>query len=106
MLNNVSNAGENFSSRLYEYILTSTKYTGYTIDCDFSDFYSKINTEFYDVPFIYYKGYVANLEREDGSIINLNVGKNNLNGMVRVYLPKNEQGKIHIWYNGTKIFYR
>ena len=44
VLNKVANSGENFSSRLYEYILTSTNYTGYTIDCAFLDFFSKINT--------------------------------------------------------------
>ena len=44
VLNKVSNSGENFSSRLYEYILTSAQYTGYTIKCKFSDFFSKINT--------------------------------------------------------------
>lgn len=45
VLNKVANSGENFSSRLYEYIITSTNYTGYTLECSFSDFFSKINTD-------------------------------------------------------------
>lgn len=44
VLNNVSNTGESFSSRLYEYIITSSNYTGYTRSCEFSEFLSKINT--------------------------------------------------------------
>ena len=67
------------------------------------EFYSKINTKYYDIPFIYYKGYVANLTKEDGNIINLEKGKNDSTGMVRVLVPENEQGRIHVWYNGTKI---
>lgn len=45
VLDKVSNSGENFSSRLYEYILHSVDYTGYTIDSTFSNFFSTINTE-------------------------------------------------------------
>lgn len=44
VLDNVSNSGENFSSRLYEYILTSIDYTGYTVNSNFSGFFSKINS--------------------------------------------------------------
>lgn len=55
VLNKVANSGENFSSRLYEYILTSTKYTGYTIDCTFSDFSSKLNTNDTQATAIYTK---------------------------------------------------
>ena len=43
VLNKVSNSGENFSSRLYEYILNSVDYTGYTIDSTFNSFFSGIN---------------------------------------------------------------
>ena len=43
VLDKVANSGENFSSRLYDYIITSTNYTGYTIQSPFSDFFSKIN---------------------------------------------------------------
>lgn len=43
VLSKVSNSGENFSSRLYEYILTSVDYTGYTVNSTFSDFFSRIN---------------------------------------------------------------
>ena len=55
VLNKVANSGENFSSRLYEYILTSTNYTGYTIDCTFSDFFSKINSKYSQATAIYTK---------------------------------------------------
>lgn len=44
VLNKVSNSGESFSSRLYEYILNSVDYTGYTVDATFSGFFSKINS--------------------------------------------------------------
>lgn len=62
ILNKVSNTGENFSSRLYEYILTSTKYTGYTTDCTFSDFFSKINTSSTQATAIYTKITGDNIE--------------------------------------------
>lgn len=55
VLNKVANTGENFSSRLYEYILTSTQYTGYTLDCTFSNFFSKINTSETQATAIYTK---------------------------------------------------
>ena len=45
VLDKVSNSGESFSSRLYEYILQSVDYTGYTVDSVFSKFFSAINTE-------------------------------------------------------------
>ena len=67
------------------------------------EFYSEKSTKYYDIPFIYYKGYVANLTKEDGNIVGLEIEKNNSTGMVRVYMPENEQGRVHIWYNGTKI---
>lgn len=45
VLDKVSNSGEGFSSRLYEYILNSVDYTGYTIDSTFSNFFSRINSD-------------------------------------------------------------
>lgn len=44
VLDKVANSGEPFSSRLYDYILTSVDYTGYTVDSTFSNFFSKINS--------------------------------------------------------------
>lgn len=44
VLNKVSNSGESFSSRLYEYILNSVDYTGYTINSTFNNFFSKMNS--------------------------------------------------------------
>ena len=45
VLDKVSNSGEGFSSRLYDYILTSVDYTGYTINSTFIDFFSRINND-------------------------------------------------------------
>lgn len=45
VLDKVSNSGESFSSRLYEYILNSVDYTGYTIDATFNNFFSSLNSE-------------------------------------------------------------
>lgn len=45
ILDNISNSGERFSSRLYDYILTSVDYTGYTVDSSFITFFSRINNE-------------------------------------------------------------
>lgn len=45
VLNKVSNSGSNFSSRLYENIVNSVEYTGYTIDSTFSSFLSNINND-------------------------------------------------------------
>lgn len=44
VLDKVSNSGEGFSSRLYEYILNSVDYTGYTIDSTFNSFFSTLNS--------------------------------------------------------------
>lgn len=45
LLNNVTNSSDSFSSRLYDYILNSVDYTGYTIDSTFSNFSSRLNNE-------------------------------------------------------------
>ena len=45
VLNKVANSGENFSSRLYEYILTSADYTGYTVDATISNFLARIHNK-------------------------------------------------------------
>ena len=45
VLNKVANSGENFSSRLYEYILNSVDYTGYTIDATISNFLARMNSK-------------------------------------------------------------
>ena len=43
VLNNISNSGESFSSRLYESIFNSAEYTGYTLDATFSNFLARSN---------------------------------------------------------------
>ena len=43
LLDNVTNSSDSFSSRLYDYILNSVDYTGYTIDSTFNSFSSHIN---------------------------------------------------------------
>lgn len=45
VLNKVSNSGESFSSRLYEYVLNSVDFTGYTINSPFSKFSAHINSD-------------------------------------------------------------
>ncbi len=45
VLEKVTNSGEGFSSRLYEYILNSVDYTGYTINSTFNSFFSTLNNE-------------------------------------------------------------
>lgn len=42
VLDKVSNSGEVFSSRLYDYLSTSSEYTGYTVDSTFGKFYSNL----------------------------------------------------------------
>lgn len=43
VLDKVSNSGENFSSRFYEYIINSVNYTGYSVETKFGQFLNDIN---------------------------------------------------------------
>lgn len=43
VLDKVSNSGENFSSRFYEYIINSSEYTGYTSEATIGQFITDIN---------------------------------------------------------------
>lgn len=43
VMEKVSNSGENFSSRLYEFIITSTEYTGYSTISEFGNIYYSLN---------------------------------------------------------------
>ena len=52
-------------------------------------------------PIIYYYGYVADITKEDGAVIPLEVRKSE-SGLLEVD-TKGETGNIRIWYNGTKI---
>ena len=54
------------------------------------------------MPYIYYKGYKANLEKTSGEIVNLEIEKSE-KGLVRVKLDESQEGKIIVWYDGTMI---
>lgn len=53
LLNNVTNSSDSFSSRLYDYILNSVDYTGYTINADFNSFSSRVNNKITQAAAIY-----------------------------------------------------
>lgn len=53
VLDKVSNSGEKFSSRFYEYIVNSADYTGYSGKTTFEEFVSKINSPLEDCDAIY-----------------------------------------------------
>lgn len=53
VLDKVSNSGENFSSRFYEYIISSSNYTGYSEKTTFEEFVSKVNSPIEDTVAIY-----------------------------------------------------
>lgn len=53
VLNNVSNSGEKFSSRFYEYIINSANSTGYSEKTTFEEFSSKLNSTMEDCVAIY-----------------------------------------------------
>lgn len=44
VLEKVANTGENFSARFFEHIISSAKYTGYTLDADFNQFFTNMNS--------------------------------------------------------------
>lgn len=44
ILEKVSNSGENFSSRFYEYIINSVNYTGYSVETTLGKFLNDINS--------------------------------------------------------------
>lgn len=45
VLEKVSSSGENFSARLYEFIINSTEYTGYSIISNLGDFFYNMNND-------------------------------------------------------------
>ena len=53
VLEKVSNSGENFSSRFYEYVINSVNYTGYSVETKFGQFLNDINNDFNDAIAIY-----------------------------------------------------
>lgn len=53
VLENVAHAGEVFSSRLYDYLTTSTEYTAFTVDSTFGSFFSSLENPNRDSVAIY-----------------------------------------------------
>jgi len=66
------------------------------------EFENKKETLWFDVPYIYYNGYKANLEKTSGEVIDLEIEKSE-KGLVRVKLDENKQGNIVVWYDGTTL---
>lgn len=58
------------------------------------------NTEYVDVPFIYYKGYTANLTDEANNVQKLKITGDGINGMCRVYTDE-VAGTLQVSYKGT-----
>ncbi len=71
---------------------------GTTVSFETSD-----NSEYYDVPLIYYKGYSSKITLEDGSIKELETFKSPNNNLVRVATPKDLSGKITVYYKMTVL---
>ncbi|MCI8277177.1 MAG: hypothetical protein HFJ46_04555 [Clostridia bacterium] len=46
VLDKVSNSGEGFSSRLYDYLVNSSEYTAFSKNSEFSDIYKRIKDEY------------------------------------------------------------
>lgn len=53
VLEKVSNSGEVFSARLFDYLSTSADYTGYTIQSTFGDFFQSLDNDYYHPSSIY-----------------------------------------------------
>ncbi len=56
--------------------------------------------DFIDAPFIYYKGYRAELKGEDGTTLRLAADGEGKNGFVRVY-TEGRKGRLRVYYGGT-----
>lgn len=67
------------------------------------DFVAEQEAEYFDVPLLYYKGYVATIEGSDGTIYRLNTQKSENNNLVRVMNPQGLVGKVRVWYEGTAV---
>jgi hypothetical protein len=55
-----------------------------------------------ELPYIFYLGYSAKLEKNDGTYINLKVQESD-NGFCMISLPNTEEGTISIAYTGTTL---
>lgn len=48
VMEKVSNSGEVFSARLYDYLSTTSDYTGYSIESTFGEFFQALDTDYYE----------------------------------------------------------
>lgn len=71
-----------------------------TIEADIDGSY-----EYIDVPFIYYKGYRAELSDDTGKVTSLPVSGEGNNGMCRVYMQGLEGGRLKVKYSGTWLMH-
>ena len=53
LMNNISNSGESFSSRLFDYLTNSEEYTGYTNKSTIGTFSNELNTEYCEPTAVY-----------------------------------------------------
>ncbi len=53
VMNKVSNSGEQFSARLYDYLTKTAEYTGFTIETSFGQFYQALDNEYYEPTAVY-----------------------------------------------------
>lgn len=62
-------------------------------------------SEYFDIPLLYYKGYGAEIVTSNGTYNNLEVVKSPNNNVVRVLNPNLDSGRICVKYSGTVIQY-
>lgn len=55
VMSNVSKSGETYTSRLYDYLTTSTDYTGYSIKSTFGKIFKQLNNNYYQPAIVYTK---------------------------------------------------
>lgn len=68
LMSKVANSGEVFSARLYDYLTTSTEYTGYTIQASFGNFFQALDNDYYE-PTAIYATVLDNTIQSDGIAI-------------------------------------
>lgn len=65
VMQNVSNSGEVFSARLYDYLSTTSNYTGYSIDSTFGEMFQALDNDFLE-PTAAYTSVSDNTIQSDG----------------------------------------
>ena len=56
-----------------------------------------------ELPFLYYKGYVAELTTSDGAKKTFETTESK-NGLVQIKVDQNSVGKFHVQYHATKLY--